>query len=60
MAKVSVDANACIGCGACASVCAEVFEMGSDGKSHAKMADSDAACAKQAADVCPVNAIKVE
>lgn len=25
--KVSVDEKKCIGCGACASVCSEVFEM---------------------------------
>ncbi len=53
----SVDKEKCIGCGACASICEEVFEM-KDGKAHVKSgADSSKPCVKEAIDSCPVDAI---
>lgn len=55
---VTIDKEACIGCGACTAVCPEVFELGSDGKAEVK--DQKGGCAKEAADGCPVNAINVE
>ena len=55
--KVSVDKKKCIGCGACVAVC-ENFEL-KDGKAFVKKASSDLECNKEAADVCPVQAIKV-
>ena len=59
-----------MGCGACIAVCAKFFEMGEDGKSVLKNAVEKengvleleiekADCAKEAAEVCPVQAIKV-
>ncbi len=54
--KVSVDAEKCIGCGACAAICPDVFEI-KDGKSHVKGSGD---CAKDGADACPVGAITVE
>lgn len=57
--KVTVDKEKCIGCGACAAVCGEVFEM-KDGKSTVKEAETDKECVKEAADACPVDAIKIE
>lgn len=51
---VSVDKEKCIGCGACVSVCPEGFEL-KDGKAHVK---KNAPCAKEAAENCPVQAIK--
>ena len=60
MAKITVDQEACIGCGACVSICPDVFEMDSNAKSRAKVAESDAPCVQQAADTCPVDAIKLE
>lgn len=57
--KVSIDKKKCIGCGACAAVCSEVFEMDGD-KAVAKTANTDKACAKEAAEGCPVQAIKVK
>lgn len=56
---VSVD-NKCIGCGACTAICPEVFEM-KDGKAVVKKSQdkSKSSCIKEAADSCPVNAIKV-
>jgi ferredoxin len=55
---VTVDQKTCIGCGACAAVCEDVFEM-KDGKSHVKKGKekSSTPCAKEAVEVCPVNAI---
>jgi ferredoxin len=55
---VQVDQEKCIGCGHCASVCSEVFEM-KDGKAHVKegQESSTAPCAKEAQDGCPADAI---
>ncbi len=60
MAKMpTVDKNACIGCGACASLCPKTFQLGSDGKSGVigSGAGDGEACAQRAMDVCPVQAI---
>lgn len=55
---VSVNKETCIGCGACASTCAEVFEMKEDGKSHVKSgAKGDEKCIQESIDNCPVDAI---
>ncbi|MBW3012329.1 ferredoxin [Candidatus Woesearchaeota archaeon] len=56
---VSVDNEKCIGCGLCASICPEVFEMGNQGKALVKdagAAKSNEKC-KEATDSCPVQAI---
>lgn len=61
MPSVSVDANKCIGCGLCVSLCPEIFEFGDDNKSHVKKVDAKAfkKCdVKNTADSCPVSAIK--
>lgn len=55
--KITVDASTCVGCGLCEQVCPDVFEMQGDGIAHVKA--SAAGCAKDAAEQCPVNAIKV-
>lgn len=58
--NVSVNKETCIGCGACASTCPEVFEIGEDGKSQVKenadLTKNDK-CIKEAIDGCPVQAI---
>jgi len=51
---VKIDKNKCIGCGVCASICSDGFEM-IDNKSHVK--NPNASCVKEAASSCPVNAI---
>ncbi|MCD6414520.1 MAG: ferredoxin [Candidatus Diapherotrites archaeon] len=55
---VKVDSTKCIGCGVCVSLCPEVFEIGSDGKSHVKneKGNCDLEAAKNS---CPVGAISI-
>lgn len=57
--KVTVDQELCIGCGACANLCPEVFELQDDGKSSV-LDETGAGCdVDVAANSCPVGAIKV-
>ena len=57
--RITVDKGKCIGCGACAASCNN-FEM-QEGKAAAKKAQvEDVGCNQEAADICPVEAIKVE
>ena len=61
--KVSVDKAKCIGCGLCMAVAPEIFEMGSDGKSHVKKQPENETEEKKvmnAKESCPTEAIKVE
>jgi len=55
---VKVNQDECIGCGSCAAVCEEVFEM-RDAKAHVKKGQnsSKAECVKAAAENCPSKAI---
>ena len=54
--KIKVDAEKCIGCGLCWTVCPQVFASGKDGKSFVK-AQKDIPCVKEALESCPVSAI---
>ena len=59
--KPIVDANLCIGCGTCASLCPEVFQIGDDGKAHVigdNFIDKKEAIQEEAK-ACPVSAISV-
>ncbi len=56
---ITVDKNLCIGCGACASICPDVFKINEEGKSEV-ISQENIACAKNAAESCPVQAIKAE
>ncbi len=60
LSMVEVDKEKCIGCGSCVALCPDVFELGSDGKAQVKEgADTNKECVKEAAEACPVEAIKV-
>jgi ferredoxin len=60
--KVRVDAELCTGCGPCADVCPEAFEM-KDDKSVVLMKEIPAElqdAVREAADACPTGAIIIE
>jgi ferredoxin len=73
MAKVVHEIEKCIGCGTCAALCPDFWEM-QEGKSHLKgstqegenfvlekeFTPEELECNKNAAQSCPVNCIKVE
>jgi len=75
MPKIVQDTPGCIGCGACAAICPDYWELGSEGKAHLKKAKvtkegkeivrqelvvKDAGCNKDAAESCPARVIHIE
>ena len=60
--KPIIDKNKCIGCGTCAAICPEVFNIEGDGKAGVIPGDYANLQGKinQAKDSCPVQAISVE
>lgn len=59
--KIEHDLNACIGCGACVSVCPDNWEMDDNGKVRAKNNEiEDICCNNEAKDACPVNCIEIK
>ena len=59
MAKVTVDASTCVGCGLCEQSCPEVFEVGGNGIAHIKAQSCGLHNLQEVADQCPVASIKV-
>ena len=58
--KIEQDRDNCIGCGACVSACPDNWELKDDGKAAPKKTElDDLGCNQKAADVCPVQIIKV-
>jgi len=60
--KASVNKETCIGCGLCADICPDVFEIKGPvavAKPGKVSEDNEESC-QQAADDCPVSAITVE
>jgi ferredoxin len=71
--RIIQEKSKCIGCGACASLCAKYFEMQDDGKAHiigSNLIDKESekyekiieeqSCAKEAAEGCPVQCIEIK
>ena len=62
--KVKVNKDACIGCGACQSLCDQVFEIEDDGLSSTKKEEvtdeQEKDDVREAAESCPTGAIEVE
>lgn len=60
--KIKIDRELCIGCGFCASVCPQVFEIGEDEKARVKTEPTADLIAgtEEAMAGCPVNAITEE
>lgn len=60
MAKVTVDASTCVGCGLCEQMCPEVFKLGDDGVVKVIASECSQHDLAEIAGQCPVEAIKVE
>ena len=61
--KAKVDHEICIGCGVCAGLCSEVFEMKDDGLAHfikENIPENLRECTLEAEGECPVEAISHE
>lgn len=56
--SIRINKEKCIGCGACVSICSDVFELGGDGKANV-ISEENVECANKAADLCPVKVIVV-
>ena len=60
MKKPVIDYETCIGCGSCAELCPEVFELRADEKAYVIAEDKCNVCdCQEAADICPVQAITI-
>jgi ferredoxin len=70
--KIIIERPRCIGCGSCVAVCPKFFDLASDDDGLVNLKDGtqngdnfeleviDVDCAKEAADICPVQVIKID
>jgi ferredoxin len=61
--KATIDRDGCIGCGVCADICEEVFQMADDGLAEVIVDEIPAgleADAQEARDNCPTEVISIE
>ncbi len=59
--KVKVNQDQCIGCGACAAICDNVFEISDEGLSQVvadEVKEEDEEAVQDAIDSCPTSAIE--
>ena len=57
--KITVNKATCIGCGVCAAICPNSFEMKEGKSSPKKPKTKEITCEKTAEEACPVKAISV-
>ncbi len=57
--SIKINNDLCIGCGTCEVLCAEVFKINDEAKAEV-INEANIACAKNAAESCPVQAIEVK
>ena len=74
MAKIIYNKEECIGCGSCAAVCPDFWEMdyedmksrlknsrpNAQGKFELEFEDKDLSCNPETEQICPVQVIKIE
>ncbi len=62
MMKAHVDEDTCIGCGACAGTCPDIFELDGDVSTVKvdEIPEAQKQCAEAAAENCPVGAITLD
>ena len=61
--KVVLNRDACIGCGACAALCEDIFEIDNEGLSKVKKekeSNEEVELTRDAVDSCPTGAITLE
>ena len=59
--KIIIDQELCVGCGACASLCPEVFELQDDGKAKVINGNGCEKCdCEMITNSCPVGVIRIE
>ena len=59
--KVVLNRDACIGCGACAALCEDIFEIDNEGLSKVikeEVKDEEVELTRDATESCPTGAIK--
>lgn len=58
--KIKHEREKCIGCGTCAAICPDNWEMANDNKARPKKTElEEIGCNQEAANSCPVQCIKI-